>query len=371
MSVLFDAMGHACDAGRHAEALEAVYRRRVLQGFTYFSTDRLGAYGAGLGALAGFFDVRWTEPVAGLPGPDRACVLHEAAVHLLGVGRPRDALAPFRRAAELYAAEGMFDYASPSARYLGEIHLMLGEIPDALGWAETSIEFADRAGDRFEQMADRFGRGDVLHQAGRLEEAEAAFIEAERVTDAEGKPIPNLFFFWELPHCELLVTMRRPAEAEARARHALALEAQTKGSLLATAQIHLALASALVARLELDGDADAASAARHVDEALDRLRQATHQVHLPRGLLGRATLRRRQGDLAGAQADLAEALRIAGRSDMALAQADGQLVLAELCRARGDRHGAREAVRTARSMIDRMGYRRRDPEVARLEAVLG
>jgi hypothetical protein len=54
MPLLFDAMFHGCAAGRYSEVRE-LYDSRVLQGYEYFSTDRLGVYGAGLGALAGFF----------------------------------------------------------------------------------------------------------------------------------------------------------------------------------------------------------------------------------------------------------------------------------------------------------------------------
>ncbi|MGE3507930.1 MAG: TIR domain-containing protein [Vicinamibacterales bacterium] len=368
MSVLFDAMGHGCHAGRHAEVLKRVYQDRVLQDFNYISTDRLGAYGAGLGALAGFFDVPPHQVVGSLTRAEQAYVLHETAVHLLGGGRLGETFTPFQRAVELYEAEGMWEWASTSARYLAEGHVLSGSLGEALRWADRSVACADRADDRFEMMADRVTRGDVLHQSGRFEEAEAAFLDAEQVRDKEGQPIPNLFFFWGFGYGELLLTRGRHAEAETRARRALALIGDTQGSLLAAAQIHLSLGTALVA----DPARQAGEAVEdHLGRALDYLRHATHQVHLPRGLLARAALSRLRGQPERARADVDEVLRIATRSGMRLYEADAQLALARLFLAGGDTYRARLSVERARQMVAAMGYWRRAAEVTALERAVG
>jgi tetratricopeptide (TPR) repeat protein len=371
MSVLFAAMSHGCDAGKYTEVLHEVYQPRVLQGFRYYSTDRLGAYGAGLGALAGFFQSRWERPVAELAPVDQACVLHESGVHLLGVGRSGEAVLAFKRAAELYAAQEMWDYASPSARYLSEVLSARGELSEALAWADSSIEFADRADEPIERMADRVARGDILHQSGRLTEAEACFIEAEQITDEQGQPIPNLYFFWGLGHCELLLTRKRHQAALERARQALTtIEEEAEGSLLAIAQVHLALGCVLTAQVEEHRRGDLTAAADYLERALDGLRQASHQLHLPRGLLARAALFRLSREFDRAHDDVEEALRIASRSAMARYVADCRLELARLHRAIGDTSRARTSFREAREMIGRMGYHRRDTEVAALDAAL-
>src|SRR5262249_7427530 len=88
MMPLFHAMAHGCAAALYTEALREVYERRILQNSEqenlYFSTDKLGAYGASLAALAGCFVEAWEKPVDALSRTDQAFVLHETAVHLLG-----------------------------------------------------------------------------------------------------------------------------------------------------------------------------------------------------------------------------------------------------------------------------------------------
>jgi ATP/maltotriose-dependent transcriptional regulator MalT len=105
-------------------------------------------------------------------------------------------------------------------------------------------------------------------------------------------------------------------------------------------------------------------------QAVNGLRQAGQQDELPRGLLARAELYRVQGDFAQARRDLDEALTIATRGEMGLHQADGHLAYARLQLAMGDSARARESLATAREMVTRMGYHRRNAEVQELEEQL-
>jgi len=77
-----------------------------------------------------------------------------------------------------------------------------------------------------------------------------------------------------------------------------------------------------------------------------------------------------QGHFAQAQRDLDEALTIATRGEMGLHQADGHLAYARLHLAMGDTIRAWESLATARAMVARMGYHRRDAEVQELEEQL-
>ena len=92
--------------------------------------------------------------------------------------------------------------------------------------------------------------------------------------------------------------------------------------------------------------------------------------YLPRGLLACAELRRVRGDYQRARTDLAEAQRLAERGAMGLHLADCHLEWARLHLAQGDPTRAREHWATAKAMIERMGYHRRDGEVAEIEEQL-
>jgi tetratricopeptide (TPR) repeat protein len=82
-------------------------------------------------------------------------------------------------------------------------------------------------------------------------------------------------------------------------------------------------------------------------------------------------LHRFTGDYGRAERDLAEALRIATRGGMGLHLADYYLKYARLQLAQGNKDKALEHYGTAKEMIERMGYHRRDKEVNQLAGQLG
>ncbi len=76
LAPLYAAVGHGCRAGRRVEARAEAYRRRILRGNEFYSTKKLGAIGADLAALAGFFDEPWRRPAGELNEAARAWVLN-------------------------------------------------------------------------------------------------------------------------------------------------------------------------------------------------------------------------------------------------------------------------------------------------------
>ena len=71
MAPLYAAVAHGCQAGRHQEALDEVYWRRILRGEEFSVRQKLGAFGADLAALSGFFDPPWRGPSQGWARPTR------------------------------------------------------------------------------------------------------------------------------------------------------------------------------------------------------------------------------------------------------------------------------------------------------------
>jgi tetratricopeptide (TPR) repeat protein len=118
----------------------------------------------------------------------------------------------------------------------------------------------------------------------------------------------------------------------------------------------------------------------YLNHAVNGLRQAGQQDELPRGLLARAEFYRLTGALDKAQKDLDEAFSIATRGGMGLFLADCHLEYARLSLAQplpnppltgeGRVRSAWEHLKTAKEMIAKMGYHRRDKEVEELEEQL-
>ncbi len=363
MAPLFAAVAHGCAAGRHQEALDDVYRQRIQRGNEFFTLKKLGAFGADLAALAGFFAAPWHEPQAGLTEADQAFVLNTAGFNLRALGRLKEAAQPMRASLEMYISQEEWKYAALIAGNLSELYLTLGEVAQARELAQQSAELADRGGDSFWRTHTRVRLADALHQAGRLAEAEATFREAEALQKEQQSAYPLLYSLSGFQYCDLLLGQGRLREVRDHAAQTLEW-VTTQNWLLDIALDNLSLGRASL-RLAT-GAGERAEAADFLHRAVNGLRQAGTIHNLPWGLLARAEMYRLMGDslnLGRAQTDLAEAQRIAERGAMGLHLCDCHLEWARLNLAQGDPTLAREHWATAKAMIERMGYHRRDKDV--------
>ncbi len=393
LAPLYQAVTHGCRAGLWEEARAAVYRDRILRGTGddgFYSTKKLGAFGADLAAIAALFAEPWSRPASSLSEPDRAWLLNQAAFRLRALGRLQEALEPMRAGAELYVQQADWKSAAASYGNLSELQLTLGRVAAAVADAARAVEYADRSGDAFMRMADRTILADALHQQGETQAARAGFTEAE-ARQAEWQPqYPLLYSLQGFRYCDLLLAGAERAawgdpgalpgaaaggtagtgapagsagdcEAVARRARKMFEWRVPSDSLLTIALDHLTLARAALYADRLAGRPPGEEAQTQAGRALDGLRAAGYQEFLCRGLLTRAWLRAALGDGAGAAADLAEAQQIATRGAMQLHLADCALYRARLFRDRA-------ALTDARRLIEAHDYGRRLPELADAEA---
>jgi tetratricopeptide (TPR) repeat protein len=361
MVPLFAAVAHGCHAGRHQQAFDEVYYPRILRdSHIRFSVGQLGAIGTDLEALSGFFDPPWRRPVAGLTEHTRSFVLGEAGLRLRALGRLDEAIQPLSAGLESNIGLEGWGSASGGAYNLSELHLTIGELPRALDYAEQGVRLADQSDDAFLRMASRATLADALHQAGRSQEAETLFQEAEAIQEVDQPRFPFLYALRGFQYCDLLLSQGRYREVQWVDQ--TLNWGKSQGFLLDIALGHLSLGRAQLLEM-LQENGDFPRTAEHLDQAVDGLRQAGQQDELPRGLLARAVLHRVRGDFAAAQRDLDETMSIAQRGGMRLHEADAHLEYARLHLAMGETDEARERLATAKTMIDDMGYHRRDPEV--------
>ncbi len=94
------------------------------------------------------------------------------------------------------------------------------------------------------------------------------------------------------------------------------------------------------------GSSEVKLAKRHLNKSVSFLRQAGRQDHLPRGLLARAALHRKQERFDDADQDLTEVDTIAKRGKMLIFQIDAAIERSRL-------HLAREEPAAARQSLDR------------------
>jgi tetratricopeptide (TPR) repeat protein len=364
MDSLFAAVAHGCRAGLHTKAWEEVYWDRIKRGNEHYSTSKLGAFGADLAALAGFFEKPWKEPSPNLSEHRQALVLNLAGFRLRALGRLREAAEPMAAGLAARIKQKNWKEAAKDAGNLSELWLTLGAVNRAVEYARQGVDYADRSGDGFQKYGKRTALADGLHQAGQAVEAEELFRQAEAMQKEEQPDYPFLYSPRGFKFCDLLLSRGRYKEVLDRAKQTLEWYSQASGaSLLSFALDYLSLGRAHMQEALDGGSGDFERAAGFLDQAVTGLREAGAQEFITRGLLARAGLYREMGDYEKAWADLQEAQEIAERGDMKLHLTDYHLEAARLCGAEGKEKEARDHLERAKALIGETGYGRRLPEI--------
>ncbi|MGE0852025.1 MAG: hypothetical protein AB7O44_20800 [Hyphomicrobiaceae bacterium] len=233
---------------------------------------------------------------------------------------------------------------------------------------------ADASGDEYRRMSGRTSLADALHQSGDVVAAEQLFREAEAIQAKRQPDLDRLYSVQGYKYCNHL--LGRGAGAEVKRRAAYALEAANQRGL--SWLIHALDTLSLGRAAHVLGDRT--NARHHFDDAIEGLRKAGTEHHLPRGLLARAAFRRGTGDLGGAHQDLTEAHEIALRGGMRLHLTDiclewGRLQLAHLAtnstaEAEHVLQAADQRWIAAANLIKETGYHRRVGELAALREAI-
>ena len=214
MAPLFAAVAHGCAAGRQQQAYDEVYQRRIRRGNEHFQIKKLGAFGADLAALSGFFVIPWRVSSAALTEAGQAWLLNAAGVRLRALGRLQEAVQPMQASLDVDIVRTDWEGAAISAGNLSGLTLTLGDLPQALAAAQQSVELADRSGDSFWRKVNRTTLADALHQAGHLTEAAAEFHAAE-TDQPHGTRL--LYSVQGFQYCDLLLSHGQFQEVNTRA----------------------------------------------------------------------------------------------------------------------------------------------------------
>jgi tetratricopeptide (TPR) repeat protein len=394
---LYQAVVHGCLAGRQQEACDKLYFDRILRGTGsggFYSTRKLGAIGADLGAVAAFFDEPWNRLSSNLSESDQAWLLNEAAFRLRALGRLTEAVEPMRVSLTMGEEAKDWKEAAIRASNLSELEVTLGRLDEGVADARRAVELADRSGDVFWKMASRATAADALHQAGERAEAKGLFAEAERMQAEDQPEFPLLYSFPGFRYVDLLLVPAEraawqallrgtgcqpvvPSPAPGQDSHAAGAEAERRATqtlawvtpqnwLLDIALDHLSLTRARLYRALLSAapQSEIANLQSEILAALDRLRESNNLDDLPKALLTAALY---FGSLAEqpdeARRILDEAQQIAERGPMPLYLADIHLHRARLFRDKSE-------LALARTLIEKHGYWRRKEELEDAEAAL-
>lgn len=418
---LYQAVAHGCHAGLQQEACDNIYFARILRSDQY-SWKRLGAFASDLGAVACFFECPWSRISSKIESFEQAWLLANTAFYLRGLGRLVETIEPLNAALEKYPEGHNWSSAAIAANNLVEVKLMLGDLNGAIHYSGLSMNYAERNDDAGPRIITRATHAEILHQAGRPDEAHLRFIEAERMQVASE---PRHFLLYSLrgfQFCDLfLATPERTAwqlllclnpqpsfssrqnslvdnchTASERATQTLKW-AETEADDMHSAILdHLTLSRAELYKGILEsrshfqaGEANIeqrglAFSAAKLDTCVNGFHRAGVNDFVLRALLTRAWLRFLTGARTGpesAQEDLDEAWEIAERGPMKLFLADIHLHRARLFfrekeypwnkNPDGSARRPKDDLDAAEKLINACGYHRRDEELADAKLALG
>lgn len=365
MSPLYAAVFHGCEAYKYKEALHGVYWLRTQRKERFFNWSSLGAFSAGLATLTNFFEEPWKVPRQELSDDERIFVVAEASSGLRGLGRLDEAAQAMNTGLEAYFAAENWAAAANAASNLSQLHMVMGELAQALTLAQRSVEYARRT-TGFWRLGSEGTLAIVLYQRGAFETAAEKFQQVEAVQDRRG----DRFQLTSVPgfyHSEILLS--RNQFHEVRVRHSLQISEQYNYP-LDVALDNLSISRAYLLEAKSKHSTDMSQTWNFLQRAMDNFRRAGLIEFLPLGLLTRAELDQYKKDYESAERQLEEVRRIAIRCRMGLYLADYHLGFSRLSLAQGDKEKAREHWTTVKKMIDDMGYHRRDKEVEDIEKQL-
>jgi SIR2-like domain/AAA ATPase domain len=226
LAPLYQAVAHGCRAGRHQEALDAIYTDRICRrwpdaGIEFYASQKLGAIGSNLAAISWFFDKAYATPVSTLTGADQSWILGEAALALRAQGRFAEALPSMHAALRRDEEEKHWGNAAIAAANLSGAELLAGEAVAAVIAAERSVAHADRSRDELLMMARRATLAEVLHATGKHDEATDLFADAEQRQKRKQPEYPLLYSVRGYGYCDLLLANGNHAAARDRASQTL------------------------------------------------------------------------------------------------------------------------------------------------------
>jgi tetratricopeptide (TPR) repeat protein len=402
MQLLYTAVTHGCAGGEHQLAFDEVLLKRIWRDRrTNYSTRHLGLTSADVAALSNYFERgQWTKlrPVP-LSSKARVLILTNAGVRLRQLGQLLDARASFGSVADEFdqvgAAADDREAASYASAQNAELLVIAGQLDDREGEQDNAVDSAARAitlaaegDDPYFEMHAHGTLGEARLMLGDTQAAAACFDHALEI-DHDREPEPQFLYSQGLFRYGfyLIEHSRAQAVIESAAADSEWGKNGNDSSLLSQAIRLLVLGAAHRALLErgpsranliLIGE-------QHLNTAVTRFREAGYTDYAIRGLLERARFHRvaaRQGDAdrhrKKAIRDLREASAETRWDFMRLLRADVDLEKAALqidafdTLPRGEQPTARREIanslRSARTLVDQIGYGRRTPMLEQLEA---
>jgi len=390
LAPLIEVVYHACCAGAYDEAYQ-IHDERIIQKERFVLLHQLGSFETELALMQQFFPGGDTsqEPQVS-KASNKSWILNMVGACLMSLGRLATAVPFYERGNQMDAELEDWHNASIGYRNLAELNAHLGRLAASATAAEEALTLARRAEDKWDERTSLSHQAWAAHLRGQLDEASAAFQQAEVLERENDSSKQYLYSLRGIQHAEHL---RRVGQAE-YARRVTAANLEILTRLRAPHQI--SMCHRVLGELDADagGAEEIASAHDHFDTAITIARSISARDVLIEALLARGrwaaklvyanpdltgapegslTTKIEPGHLSGltpivpghlsgltslqqAFADLREALGYATDGGYRRYEADSRIALAWAHLASGSPTDARQEATRAQTMSLDMGY---------------
>ncbi|MDA1018223.1 MAG: hypothetical protein O3A00_27690, partial [Planctomycetota bacterium] len=144
MMPLYHAVAHGYRCDSHQDALDSVYRGRILR-YSGYATRCLGLVGQSLATLSAFFSTGWDAPTDNLDQAGKFFVLNQSALFLRIFLRYDDSSRLLRISLKESMRAEHYEEAARAAANLNRIALTKGNDELALEYAGSCVELAEQA----------------------------------------------------------------------------------------------------------------------------------------------------------------------------------------------------------------------------------
>ncbi len=385
---LFQSIAHGCAAGRHREACDDIFYRRVRRNGTFSPTADLGMAGAELEAISHFFDSPWDKVSPNIRKHDQRWIIGEASHLLRAVGRGREALEASRKSYFVAKKDIFLEdfHKAVIASGLSDLEAENGNLKLAYEIAKEAKEYAESSESAFQILARTSTVADQLFSLGKVKESQLTFELAESI---QADYDPKRYFLYShqgFNYCNLLLAGaerlswavkergHKSPISESRLKEAIKISGKVTERCKKILEwitertperdiafIELTLARSLFFGALLSDEKISPEVPKLLESALSRFRKSNHYPFLMPSLFFSAYYVAYLGKTENSAYRLDEAQQIAERGPMPLYLADVHLHRARLFRDKSE-------LKLAAELIHKHEYGRRYEELADAEA---
>lgn len=323
MEPLFQAIYHACKAGKYTEALH-LYDKRINRGVVSYIMSVQSRFDIVLNIVSNFFFVPYRKFHINIHKVHQDAILGHLGYSLSALGKSKEALKIINMTIESCLEEKQFNLLIRNVNNIIDIHIALGNLDDAEKYYDSYCQYIPLSNENDLDAIILASYGYIQFLKGNFSKSEKLFLECETkllktiekleiYTDLSSNEIvkpENIYSFMGYMFYEYLFYTKQFSEIEKRIKNSLAVSKFSKWTL------EIGLDYITLGRLKLIAQEKESIVLNIYNKALESFRKSNEVNYIAKGLIARAEALRTYKHFLLAHEDLDEAYDIVIRSEL-------------------------------------------------------